>query len=128
MPIAFAEIPRISPDEVSRRRDNGDPMLIVDVRPTEAFERGHIAAARSAPLNVILRGESDLPMGQDVFLYCSCIDEVEAAWAGAALRNQGYERVFVIRNGLMGWMDRGYPISPGWGAGQEVNAGNPRRS
>lgn len=128
MPIAFGEVPRIGPDEVMRRLENGDPVLIVDVRPTEAFERGHIAGARSVPINVILQGESGLPRDRDIFLYCSCIGEAESAWAGALLLKQGDQRVFAIQDGLMGWTDRGYPMNPEWGVGQKVNPGSPRRS
>jgi rhodanese-related sulfurtransferase len=125
MPTAFAEIPRVSPDEAKRSLETGDPVIVVDVRSSQAYERGHIAGARSVPLNKILRGASDLPKDRDLLLYCSCIGEAEAAWAGALLRTQGYTRVFVIRNGLMGWSDLGYPMSLGQDTGLKVDEKSP---
>ena len=69
MAVPFPEIGRVSVDEVKRRLDAGDPVVIVDVRSPEAFAAGHIAGALSIPLRAILDRTHELPRDREIFLY-----------------------------------------------------------
>ena len=69
MVVPFPEVRRVSVDEVKRRLDAGDPMLIVDVRSPEAFAASHIAGALSVPLGAILDRTHAFPRDREIFLY-----------------------------------------------------------
>jgi rhodanese-related sulfurtransferase len=69
MPVPFPEIPRVDPDEVKRRLDSGEKILIVDIRKPEAYAADHIAGAVSVPLATIVEGQADLPRDRDLVFY-----------------------------------------------------------
>ena len=54
MSMPFPEVPRVDPDEVKRRLDAGEQIIIVDIRKPEVYAAHHIAGARSIPLATIL--------------------------------------------------------------------------
>jgi rhodanese-related sulfurtransferase/predicted transcriptional regulator len=49
-----------------RRRD----VVLVDVRPTDEFDAGHIEGAQSVPLNELEQRLDELPKGREVIAYC----------------------------------------------------------
>lgn len=69
MAVPFPEVPRVDPDEVKRRLDAGEKIIIVDIRKPEAYAAHHIAGARTVPLATILEGQADLPRDHDLVFY-----------------------------------------------------------
>jgi rhodanese-related sulfurtransferase len=69
MSVPFPEVRRVSVDEVKRRADAGDAVVIVDVRSPEAFAVMHIPGAVSIPLRAILDGAHGVPRDREIFLY-----------------------------------------------------------
>jgi rhodanese-related sulfurtransferase/predicted transcriptional regulator len=63
------EVDAISRDELIARMRKGDVVLI-DVRPAEEFEAGHIEGARSIPLAELEDRLGELPADRDVVAYC----------------------------------------------------------
>jgi rhodanese-related sulfurtransferase len=64
-----SEIQRLDPDEVKRRVDAGQQVVLVDVRSPEAFTARHIQGARSIPANTIVERALELPIDRDIVLY-----------------------------------------------------------
>ena len=64
-----SEIQRLDPDEVKRRLDAGQQVVLVDVRSPEAFAARHIQGARSIPGNTIVERAPELPIDRDIILY-----------------------------------------------------------
>ena len=63
------DVDRISREELLDRLRRGD-VILVDVRPPEEFAAGHIAGARSIPLEELERRLAELPAGGEVIAYC----------------------------------------------------------
>jgi rhodanese-related sulfurtransferase/DNA-binding HxlR family transcriptional regulator len=63
------EVEAIGRDELVARLARGDVVLI-DVRPTEEFEAGHIDGARSIPIEELKRRLDEIPGGREVVAYC----------------------------------------------------------
>jgi DNA-binding transcriptional ArsR family regulator len=63
------DVDRVGRDELRERLRRGD-VVLVDVRPEEEFDAGHIAGARSIPLDELDRRLGELPSGLDVIAYC----------------------------------------------------------
>ena len=63
------EVDAIGRDELLTRMRSGD-VVLVDVRPSEEFEAGHIEGARSIPLEELEGRLSELPADHEVVAYC----------------------------------------------------------
>ena len=105
-------------DQGEARALMGDPgTVFVDCRSRAEFQSGHIATALSVP--------SDLPelpapvvrllgAARTIVAYCDAHSGCESSHRLAArLRELGYPDVRILRDGLPGWLSRGYPAESG---------------
>ena len=63
------EVEAIGRDELLMRLGRGD-VVLVDVRPAEEYEAGHIDGARSIPIEELEGRLSELPVDREVVAYC----------------------------------------------------------
>jgi len=63
------DVDAIGRDELVARLRKGD-VVLVDVRPVEEFEAGHIDGARSVPIDELEHRLSELPADREVVAYC----------------------------------------------------------
>src|SRR3954463_11489134 len=63
------DVDAIGRDELIARLRRGD-VVLVDVRPVEEFEAGHIDGARSIPLDELALRLAELPADREVVAYC----------------------------------------------------------
>jgi rhodanese-related sulfurtransferase len=102
-PVTFTELRKLM-------RDDG--VTVIDVRPREEYEAGHIAGAISIPVPEIKRRMRELPKGKEVIAYCRgpyCVYSLEAVML---LRKQGY-RARRAEEGLPDWRARRLPVEVG---------------
>ena len=57
-------------DELLARLTAGEPLVVVDVRPAEEYQAGHIAGAVSIPLEELEQRLRELPHDRGVVAYC----------------------------------------------------------
>ena len=103
---------RITVDELHRLIEDGKRPVVVDVRSQAArlADNRVIPGALMANLNGIDQALHQVPVDQDVVIYCSCPNEVSAAKAAKGLLMQGYRKVRPLLGGLDAWADAGYDI------------------
>ena len=63
------EVDAVGPDDLIAKLRAGD-VVLVDVRPTEEFEAGHIEGARSIPIEELQSRLGELPSDKEVVAYC----------------------------------------------------------
>ena len=63
------QLEQISRDELARRLHEGG-VVVIDVRPEAEYASGHIAGARSIPIDRLARQLRRLPDGVEVVAYC----------------------------------------------------------
>src|SRR3954463_9960931 len=63
------DVDAIGRDELIARLRHGD-VVLVDVRPAEEFEAGHIDGARSIPIEELEERLAELPADREVVAYC----------------------------------------------------------
>ncbi|MCX7273202.1 MAG: metalloregulator ArsR/SmtB family transcription factor [Burkholderiales bacterium] len=100
--------PPVSADELQALTAAGSVTLI-DVRPVEEFEAGHLRQAISLPLARIEAAARDLPADREVIAYCRgvlCLLSLEAV---ARLRAAGLQ-ARRLEFGLSEWRLAGLPI------------------
>lgn len=97
--------------ELRRRMRDGD-VTVIDVRPAEEYEAGHIPGAISIPVARLKRRLAEVPRDREVIAYCRgpyCVYSVEAV---GILRKHGY-RAYRTNAGLPDWRASGLPIAQG---------------
>jgi rhodanese-related sulfurtransferase/DNA-binding MarR family transcriptional regulator len=87
-------------------------VTVLDVRPVEEFEAGHIRGAISIPLQELKRRLSKLPQDQDIVAYCRGPYCVFAVQAVEMLRAEGF-RAIRLEEGIQDFRVMGFPIVVG---------------
>ena len=85
---------------------------VLDVRPVEEYQAGHIAGAISIPLDELKGRLAELPRDHDIIAYCRGPYCVLAAQAVAFLLEQGFT-VTRLEDGVADWRAHGLPIAKG---------------
>ena len=82
---------------------------VLDVRPEDEFQQGHLPGALNVPLAQLERRLAELPPDREIVAYCRgawCVLSFEAV---AALRQRGY-RARRLEDGFPEWKVSGLPI------------------
>ncbi|MDQ3645312.1 MAG: metalloregulator ArsR/SmtB family transcription factor [Actinomycetota bacterium] len=98
----------VTMEELKKRLRNKD-VLVLDVRPPEEFEAGHIPGAMSVPLTELKRRLRDLPKNKEIVAYCRGQYCSFAPEAVRYLTRKGYDAK-LLRDGLPDWASAGLPI------------------
>jgi rhodanese-related sulfurtransferase len=106
-------IGRITPQELMRKIDAGDKIVIIDVRHALDFESDPytIPGAIRIPyeqLENYPRVESD----REIIIYCTCPNEASSARVALRLMQNGIARVRPLTGGFVTWREQGYPVEP----------------
>ncbi len=105
----------VSREWLMERAGRGE-VVVVDVRPVEEYEAGHIAGAVSLPLPDVASRLRSLPPGKAVVAYCRGPYCVLAAEAVRRFRDAGVSAMR-LADGFPEWRDAGLPVA----TGQEVS-------
>jgi uncharacterized membrane protein YdjX (TVP38/TMEM64 family)/rhodanese-related sulfurtransferase len=105
--------PLLEFEDFKRRLDAGNGLLVLDVRPAEAFtgEQGHIDGAVNIPLEDLPRRMAELGdyLARPVAIICRT-DRMSTR-AAVLLTEEGFADVHVVRGGMTKWNKAGLPIS-----------------
>jgi rhodanese-related sulfurtransferase/predicted transcriptional regulator len=82
------EVEGIGREELLKRMRRHD-VVVVDVRPTDEFEAGHIEGAHSIPIDELVQRLDELPKDREVIAYCRGPFCVMAHQAVRQLRERG---------------------------------------
>jgi rhodanese-related sulfurtransferase len=86
--------------------------LVIDVRPPEEYEAGHIRGAVNIPLNALPRQLAKLPRGKEIIAYCRGPYCMLAFKAVRHLQKLGY-RARRFEEGFPEWKAEGLPVTVG---------------
>jgi rhodanese-related sulfurtransferase/DNA-binding transcriptional ArsR family regulator len=100
-------IEEVTADELAVRLDKGRA-VVVDVRPLTEYDSGHIAGARSIPIDDLDSAIGKLPKGREIIAYCRGPYCVYADDAVRLLRQRGY-RARRLDSGYPEWQRAGHP-------------------
>ncbi len=84
--------------------------IVIDVRPQEEYEAGHLPYARSVPLPELKKRLSELPKDQEIIAYCRGPFCMMAKDAVALLRKRGYKAT-KLEDGVSEWCAAGMPLA-----------------
>lgn len=98
----------ISSDELKKIMEDGNNVFIVDVRPKDQFESGHLKNALNMPLDDLEKNRSQIPIGKKIILCDE--DSFLAFQAGVRLHDLGFFNTRVLSDGLRAWKEKNYEI------------------
>ena len=87
--------------------------IIVDVRSSEAYSKGHIVNAKSVPFDE-LEGHMDKLSkfkGKPVVTVCDA--GITSGKVANTLRSSGFESVYNLKGGMSAWSQAGLPVVTG---------------
>ncbi len=99
-----------SAEDVKRRLDAGEKLVLVDVREESEFAADHIAGAMHLSKGIIERDiEVRVPEhDQEIILYCG--GGFRSALAASNLGKMGYTNVISMDGGMRAWREANYPV------------------
>ncbi|MGD9752319.1 MAG: ArsR/SmtB family transcription factor [Acidimicrobiia bacterium] len=103
-----SQLEEIGRAELVERLATGD-VIVLDVRPTAEFAAGHIAGARSIPIDRLSRSLKSIPREVEVVAYCRGPYCVMADDAVRLLRKRG-RRARRLEDGFPEWQRAALPV------------------
>ncbi|MHC1724503.1 MAG: FAD-dependent oxidoreductase [Syntrophobacteraceae bacterium] len=93
----------MSPIEVKKRMDQGDDLVLLDVRTPDEFKVMRLPDERVVhiPLGALREKLAQLPRDKDIFAFCKV--SMRGYEAQRILNAAGFDRVWFIEGGLIGW-------------------------
>ncbi len=99
----------VNRQELYRRLRAGDRLVVLDVRPKDEFDAGHLPGAVSMPLAELERRLKQLPKNKEVVAYCRGPYCAFAPEAVRVLNKRGY-RARQLEDGFPEWSAAGLPV------------------
>ncbi len=96
----------VTPQQVERKRNSEEKVLIVDVREPYEYNEGHIPGSKLVPLGQLTQHLHELgSKEEEVILVCR--SGGRSTSAASQLATMGYKKVLNLRGGIMGWLRAG---------------------
>ncbi len=106
---ARAEITETDAASVRQRMDDGEAMVLVDVREPDEWDRGRLPGAVAMPRGVLERDVEAAVPDLDAPLVLYCGGGYRSALAAQSLGRMGYTNVQSMDGGWRAWTEAGYP-------------------
>ena len=106
---AKARVRECTVETLKSRMDQGESIVLIDVREESEFAAGHIPGAIHVSKGVIERDiETVVPdLSTEILLYCG--GGFRSALSADNLQRMGYQNVVSVDGGWRGWTEAQYP-------------------
>jgi uncharacterized membrane protein YdjX (TVP38/TMEM64 family) len=103
-------VPMVSASQLQRRLNDGQDIVVLDVRSTAEYagELGHIAGSRNISVEDLHHRLEELQRERPIMLVCRT--ERRSAKAAELLNQAGFSHVAVLRGGMLQWNSAGLPV------------------
>ena len=97
-------------EEFLTRLEQGERFVLLDVREAAEWGAGHLPGAHHLSRGVLERDIEDALPEPEAALVLYCEDGTLSVLAADSLQRMGYTRVASLREGWLGWCERGLPV------------------
>jgi sulfur-carrier protein adenylyltransferase/sulfurtransferase len=103
-------VPEVTAEEVDKRLQQGDDVVLLDVREKDEVRSGYIDGSLSVPRGFLeMQVTGQIPdTDKEVIVYCA--GGVRSLLAARVMREMGYQNVSSMAGGITQWKDRGHPV------------------
>jgi len=98
----------VGPNDAVQLMNQG--ALVLDVRPRDQFEAGHLIDARNVPSADLAQSAESLKKYRDKPVLTCCETGMTSSAAARTLREQGFSKVATLRGGLQAWRAENLPM------------------
>lgn len=103
----------VNVEDLKEKIDNGEKIVLIDVRTPAEVSRGKIDGSINIPLDTF---ENDIEnkvsdKNENVYLYC--LSGSRSQVAAEIMDRKEYKNVFNVISGMLAWRVKGYPINNG---------------
>lgn len=105
--LKAATVSQVSAADAVRIINKG--ALIIDVRPSSAYEAGHIVNAKNITMEAI-EADQNVHKKKNKPLLTVCENGMTSGKAANLLRKAGFESVFSLKGGLRQWRSENLPL------------------
>jgi glyoxylase-like metal-dependent hydrolase (beta-lactamase superfamily II)/rhodanese-related sulfurtransferase len=109
LPVTSGDIQDISAPELHDILNNGNGLVLIDVREPWEYHQGHIPQALPIPLGDLAQRVDELDTSNPVAVVCATGNRSQSA--AALLGQKGFAKVYNVQNGMMGWQRAKLPVS-----------------
>ena len=116
--LVFAELRRkasglVSVDPTDAVRLINNEAMIIDLRNTEAYARGHIVNAKNIPFDELDAKRDKVAKFKNKPIVAVCDSGISSNKAVASLRKSGFDSVYGLKGGMTAWTTAGLPVVTG---------------
>jgi rhodanese-related sulfurtransferase len=104
------ELEPVTRQELTRRLQDGDDLVVLDVRPAAEHAAGHLPGAVSIPVGELRRRLAELPADREIVAYCRGPYCAFAHEAVVLLRREGFS-ARRLEDGLPEWQAAGLAVT-----------------
>ena len=104
------QIKEISVDDLKKRIDKKEDILLIDVREKEETDGGVIPGAKTIVRGFLELKIENLEPNRNRQIVVNCAGGNRSALAARALQDLGYKNVASLKGGYAAWQHAGYPI------------------
>ena len=101
----------VIPMNAIRLINNNDDALIIDVRTSAEFGKGHIKGARNMPISTLKDKLDSLSQNKDTAILAYCNSGASANSACRLLSKAGFSNVHNITGGINAWLEAKLPTT-----------------
>ena len=101
----------IIPMNAIRLINNNDDALIIDVRTSAEFGKGHIRGARNMPISTLKDKVDSLSQNKDTAILAYCNSGASSGSACRVLSRAGFSNVHNIAGGINAWLEAKLPTT-----------------
>lgn len=102
---------QLNPINAIRLINNSDDKLIIDVRESSEFNKGHIKGAINQPLASFKDKLDDFSKNKDTVVLAYCASGAASGRACKILMQAGFSNVHNLAGGINGWLDAKLPVT-----------------
>ncbi|HLC62941.1 MAG TPA: rhodanese-like domain-containing protein [Candidatus Nanoarchaeia archaeon] len=94
-------VQKISAEQLKKKLDNKEPVIIIDVRTNEELQFGKIKSSIHIPMHLLPQQLSQLDKNKLIILYCH--SGQRSSVCAEYLEKQGFKKVANLLPGILAW-------------------------
>ncbi len=99
----------ISVHDLKGKLENGEEMILLDVRSKKEWDKGHIDEARNIYVGHLEKRLNEIPKDCPVIVYCGTSRRSNIA--ASILKKNGFSRVYNVLGSMAAWKNAGYDVT-----------------
>jgi rhodanese-related sulfurtransferase len=109
--VARAAVNEVEASELRLMMEDGQPLVVLDVREKEEFDAGHLEGAIHLSKGVLERDVEKLGLADDARIVLYCGGGYRSAMAAKSMQEMGWTNVISLWGGWRGIQAEGLPLS-----------------